>query len=155
MKLKFMLVLVGSVVSFSVMAQDTESKKIIGGPDFEKLSIAGPINVEVIQSDKSSLEAIGSYEFINALSTSWSKKELSISFYMDKMPANSTIRLYVKNLKTIDVDEGATITTPDPLRMPDITLTVKEESTASVMTYGKIKIGNPGNVNVKRSSRKM
>jgi hypothetical protein len=155
MKLKFVLFLIASAVSSSIMAQNEESKKFIDGPDFEKLSITGPIKVELVQADKSSLEAYGSYDFTNALSTSWSKKELHISYYQDKMPANSTLRIFVKNLKSIEVDEGATIVTPDPLHMPDIMLNVKEESTASVMSYGKIRISNPGSVQVKRVSRKM
>ena len=122
------------------MAQTSIVSKVINGTPFESIIVSGPVSVELIESDNNLLEATGSYDFINGIHTSWSNKELQISFDKDEKAGDQPIKVYVHNLTSIQAEDGAKINTPKPLHCRNINIKIIGDGYARIVNHGSIRV---------------
>lgn len=148
------LFLMGIVLSAGLSAQSFLASKAVNGPNFETLTVIGPVTVELIEADNASVQAQGNHQFIEGVMVSWQKKSLHISYTPAARAEGGAIRIFAKGVKTIVAEEGAKIVTPSPLNSPNIHLTVNGESLARVMTYGKIRVFTMGQVRMDKVTAK-
>lgn len=154
MKLKLALLGMAAVLSTAAMAQSNTVSKTIDGPAVKELHVIGPVIVELVEAENVSVKAEGSYQFVNSVSINWSKDNLYIS-YPDHIPAgNNILKVNVKNLKSIVAEEGAKIVTQQPLKSQNLVVTVRDDSQAKVMNYGKIRVNNYGDVRISKYAYK-
>lgn len=150
MKFKMMLLFILMGCVSAVMGQTSLVNKVINGINFESISVSGPVSVELIESANASVEAVGNYDFINNIQTSWTNKLLSITFTKDESrDGQPPIRVYVNKLTAINAENGAKILTPKPLHSPNIRLTMSGDSYARIVNYGGIKVVSDQNTLVR------
>jgi hypothetical protein len=149
---KFITVAIAAL--FSIAAQAQTSSKTLNGPAYENLVISGPVTVELIEADNASVHVDGNHSFVTGVEVTWLKNDVEIRYSPSSAADKGLIRVFVKNLKSIRVHEGAQIATPQPLRSENLLLNVNDESTARIKNYGKIRVFNLGQVKVMRTSSK-
>ena len=150
MKKKIGFMIAFAIYSSFVIGQTSSVSKIVNGPAFESLTISGPVEVELIESETPSLEILGSYDFVNGLSTRWSKKSLSLTFTKDANACNAPVKVYVKNLTSITLENGARVITPKPLHSGNILINIYGESYARIVNYGGINVYSDEDYSVKK-----
>ena len=121
------------IFNLSVFSQIPISKKL---GDFYKLKVYNLINVELIQSNENKIEITGK----NAKSVYIIQKNntLQIKMVLSKYFSgeDTFVKLYYTKINTIDVNEGATVTSQTPIKQYELELKAQEggEITASVDT---------------------
>lgn len=147
MKLRIIFLILPVVLSVNAIAQNMH--KTINGPQFETLTISGPVTVELVESETASVYALGSYDFVNGINTYWSKKDLQVTYSGYKGPESNIIRINVTRVKKIYLEEGANAISRTPLRSAYLVLTVNDQCRASILNYGKVRVLGEGGIDMK------
>lgn len=150
MKQKFLLSAIAIILSTCMMAQNINVSKQVDGPAFDELNISGPVTVELIESENNSVLTSGSNDFVNGVNITWLKKTLHISYSRSGSEQNNTIKVFAKNVKYIVAEEGAKIVTPKPLNVDNLKITIRDDSQAKLMNYGKIRVDHLENAQVSK-----
>lgn len=141
--------MIAAAFSGATLAQNNSVSKILNGPSFEELYVIGPVTYELIESETPAVHIEGGFESVTNAQVSWTKKTLTISFPNDVPVQHLSVKIYVKNLKSLYAEENAMVISPKPLNSENLVISVSDLSSAKIVNRGKTRVSNAGNVTVR------